>query len=227
MRPPSFLSCIAVLALSALLTGCATPGDPARHGQAIVDEARTSLAHFAASPGMQPALAALPTASAIVIFPRLASASVVVGASEAEGVLYVRDLQTGHWAGPMFYSLAEGSIGLQAGVSRAEVLMIVNSHGALTSLFKGRLRLGMDASVTVGKGGGASSAITSDVDSYALSKGLFAGIALAGSALRARSDLNAAWYGRTVKPDDLVDMRDVQTPSSARLSAAIEALASR
>ena len=183
-----------------------------------------SLAHFEASPGMRPAFLGLSEASAIVVFPNVVSASFVVGGSEAAGVLFVHDRQTHHWIGPVFYSLSQGSFGLQAGASTAELVMLVNSAGALRSIIKGHLRLGMDASVAVGKGGGAGSAITSDIDSYSLSKGLSAGIALDGSSLRIRPDLNAAWYGKPVTLEDIVVRRNVASPDAGRLALAIEGL---
>ncbi len=213
------------LILFALQAGCAAPGGAARHSEDIAAATRASLAHFEASRAVQPALLALPEATAIVIFPHVFSASFVVGGSEADGMLFVRDRDTGHWLGPVFYSLSRGSIGMQAGASTAELLMIVNSPGALRSISKGHLRLGIEASVAIGRGGGASSAITADIDSYALSKGLSAGVALDGSALRIRPDLNAAWYGQAVTLDDIVVRRAVTSPDAGRLAAAVEALA--
>lgn len=212
------------LIFCALQAGCATPGDADRRSEDIADAARASLAHFEASPGLKPALTGLAEASAIVIFPHVVSASFVIGGAEADGVLFVQDRGTGHWVGPVFCSLSQGSIGLQAGASTAEVLMIVNSPGALLSISKGRLRLGMDASVALGKGGGAGSAMIADIESYALSKGLFAGFALDGSALRIRPDLNAAWYGKEATLDDIVVRRSAVSPDAGRLASAVEAL---
>lgn len=190
----------------------------------LVADARVALAHFNQSGSMRPALQSLDSASAIVIFPHVVSAALLVGGAGADGVLFVHDRATGHWVGPVFYTLAEGSLGLQAGYSTAEVVMIFNSPGALRSLNKGHLRFGIDASVAIGhRGAGASSAITADVDTYALEKGLVAGVALQGSGLRARPALDAAWYGKPVSPDDILAQRDVSRPDSARLAAEIEA----
>lgn len=224
MPHPSSLSVRLLALLLALLAGCATPGGTARRSEDIAQATRASLAHFAARRGMQPALLALPQASAIAVFPHVVSASFVVGGAQADGLLFVRDRESGHWSGPVFCSLSQGSIGLQAGFSTAELLMIVNSPGALRSIFDGRLRLGIDATVAFGEGGGASSAIIADIDSYALSKGLSAGIALDGSALRVRPDLNAAWYGRSVSVDDIVARRIAPSPDADRLAAAVDAL---
>jgi len=217
----------AALALAISLAGCAVTSEPARRTEALADEARASLAQFSASGAMEPVLEVLPAASAVVILPHVVSASFVVGGSEARGLLFVRDVETGHWSGPVFLSLTEGSVGFQAGVSTSEVLMVVNTPGALRSLLKGHLRLGIDGSVAIGRGGGATSAITSDIDSYALSKGLSIGVALDGSRLRLRPDLDAAWYGKAVTPDDILASRVASGPDSGRLAAAVEALTRR
>jgi lipid-binding SYLF domain-containing protein len=213
------------LALALLLTGCAAMSDAARRTENIADESRASLTHFSASITLRPALECLSQASAVVILPRVVSASFVVGGSEAQGALFVRDPGSGRWRGPVFLSLAEGSVGFQAGATVSEVLMIVNTPGSLRSLLKGHLRLGIDAAIAIGKGGGGASAITADIDSYALSRGLSVGIALNGSQLRLRPDLDAAWYGKAVTPDDILAGRAPYSPDSGRLAAAVEALA--
>ena len=215
---------LAALALCVTLAGCATTTDEARRTAGFADEARASLAHFSASAAMQPVLEVLPAASAVVVLPRVVSASFVVGGSEARGMLFVRDAGSGHWSGPLFLSLTEASVGFQAGITSSEVLIVVNSSGALRSLLEGHLRLGIDGSVAVGRGGGAASAITSDIDSYALSRGLSIGIALDGSQLRLRPDLDAAWYGKAVRPEDILARRVPPGPDSGRLAAAVEAL---
>ncbi len=176
------------------------------------------------SRGLHSSLDGLPTASAIVILPRVVAASFVLGGADAQGVLYVRDPATGRWRGPLFYAFVQGSVGFQAGVSTAEVVMIVNSPGALRSILKGHLRLGIDASVAVGKGGGASSAITADIDSYALSKGLMAGISLDGSGLRSLPRTNAAWYGKPVTIEDVLEDRTEARTDSALLEADLESM---
>jgi lipid-binding SYLF domain-containing protein len=214
-------------ALVAALAGCAWPGPPQQRTASVVDDARMTLAHFNASPALRSTLDGFATASAVVILPHVVSASFVVGATDAEGVLFVRDSDSGHWRGPVFYAFTQGSIGLQAGVSSAEVVMIVNSPGALRSLLKGHLRIGIDTSVVVGKGGGASSAITADIDSYALSKGLVAGVSLDGSGLRALPRMNAAWYGWPATAEDVLADRTQPRVESALLEADIESLSRR
>lgn len=209
----------------AVASFCARADDDQKAAE-LVQGAHATLAHFGESRAMAPMLEWLPHASGIVIFPRVVSAALIVGGSGASGLLFVRDADTGHWVGPAFYRLVQASIGLQAGISTAEMIMVINSPGALRSLYAGRLRLGMDASVVVGsRGGGVGSAITADIDAYALAKGVIAGIALDGSALEVRSALNEAWYDQPATPDDILVKRIVTNDESKRLGAAIEAIA--
>ena len=222
--PTLLRSAAAVIAISAA-SFCARADDDQKATE-LVQGAHATLAHFGATPGMAPVLEWLPHASGIVVFPRVVSAALIVGGSGANGLLFVRDADTGHWTGPAFYRLVQASVGLQAGVSTAEMLMVINSPGALRSLYAGRLRLGMDASVVVGaRGGGIGSAVTADVDAYALARGVIAGIALDGSALEVRSGLNEAWYGTPATPDDILVKRRATNDESKRLAAEIEGLA--
>jgi lipid-binding SYLF domain-containing protein len=224
MSIPNLIRCLIALMLIDLLAACAWVGPEPQRTASVVGDARMTLAHFNASPALHSSLDGLSAASAIVILPHVVSASFVVGGTDAEGVLFVHDRTTGQWRGPVFYAFAQGSIGLQAGISTAEVVMIVNSPGALRSLLKGHLRLGIDSSVAVGKGGGAESAITADIDSYALAKGLAAGIALDGSGLRTLPNRNAAWYGRPVTPEDILEGKADARTDSALLEADLETL---
>jgi lipid-binding SYLF domain-containing protein len=209
---------------SLALAGCAWPGPAPHRTESMVGDARITLAHFNVSPALRSSFEGLPMASAIVILPHVVAASFVLGGADAQGILYVREPATGRWRGPLFYEFVQGSVGFQAGVSTAEVVMIVNSPGALRSLLKGHLRLGIDASIAVGKGGGASSAITADIDSYALSRGLMAGISLDGSGLRSLPRMNAAWYGKSVTIEDVLEGRAEARTGSALLEADLESM---
>jgi lipid-binding SYLF domain-containing protein len=209
---------------SLALAGCAWPGPAPYRTESMVGDARITLSHFNVSPALRSSLEGLPMASAIVILPHVVAASFVLGGADAQGILYVRDPATGRWRGPLFYEFVQGSVGFQAGASTAEVVMIVNSPGALRSLLKGHLRLGIDASVAVGKGGGANSAITADIDSYALSKGLMAGISLDGSGLRSLPRMNAVWYGKSVTVEDVLEGRVEARTGSALLEADLESM---
>ena len=158
----------------------------------------------------------------MLIYPQVLKAGFILGGSGGSGVLMVRDEKTGKWFGPAFYTMGSASLGLQAGASSAEVLMVINSQKALDSLLTNKVKLGGDASVALGpKGQGTGASITADFVVYAKAKGAFAGLAVDGSVLDVREKLNSAYYGKAVSPSDILVKRDVSNPASASLQDAL------
>jgi len=86
---------------------------------------------------------------------------------------------------------------------------------------KGRVKLGADASAAAGPVGRAASAETdvalrAEILSYSRSRGLFAGISLEGSTLRADNSANKKLYGKEVSAKDIVFKHAVPVPPSAK-----------
>jgi lipid-binding SYLF domain-containing protein len=149
-------------------------------------------------------------------------AGFILGGSGGSGVLMVRDEKTGKWVGPAFYTVGTASLGLQAGASSAEVLMVINNQKSLDSLYTNKVKLGGDASVAVGpKGQGTGASVTADFVVYAKAKGAFAGVAFDGSVLDVRDKLNNAYYGKAVTPADILVKREASNPASAKLQEAL------
>ena len=169
---------------------------------------------------------AIVRSQAVLIFPHLFSAGFVFAGARGSGVLLVRDAASGHWVGPAFYSLTQASVGLQAGASASEYIIVVHSQKALENLFKTGLKLGMDTSLAVGPlGSGGGAAMTNDVDVFSRAKGLFVGIALDGAALHIRAPLAAAYYGKPATPSEILVERTISNPAADALRIAVEAAA--
>jgi lipid-binding SYLF domain-containing protein len=118
----------------ALLTCGVTAGAQSRD-QKIADELVTratatigSLGHNKHYPALDEAIV---RSQAVLIFPHLFSAGFVFAGARGSGVLLVRDTAAGHWVGPAFYSLTQASVGLQAGASTSEYIIVVHSQRAL------------------------------------------------------------------------------------------------
>ena len=79
----------------------------------IVDEALVAFNHFIADPDMTWFRNHLSEARALLIVPTLVKAGFVVGGSGGTGVLLARDMNTGEWSEPAFYTMGAGSVGLQ------------------------------------------------------------------------------------------------------------------
>jgi lipid-binding SYLF domain-containing protein len=134
----------------------------------------------------------------------------------------VRDEKSGNWGNPAFYTMGTASLGLQAGVAAAEVVMVVHTQKALDSLYTNKIKLGADASVAVGpKGIGTGASVSADFVVYSQAKGAFAGLAVDGSVLDVRETLNTAYYGKPVTPLEILVKQEVSNPASAGLQAAL------
>ncbi|MBK7250251.1 MAG: lipid-binding SYLF domain-containing protein [Gammaproteobacteria bacterium] len=142
----------------------------------------------------------LERAYGIVVVPEVIKAGLIVGGRAGRGVLVVRDEQ-GHFSNPVFVRLAGGSFGWQAGVQETDVVLVFTTRRGVEGITDGKLTLGADASVAAGPVGRQASAATdasfsAEVYSYSRNRGLFAGVALDGSALTIDRKANASFYGK-------------------------------
>jgi lipid-binding SYLF domain-containing protein len=194
----------------ALLLATAFGGMPAWASDAsdateLVDKSQKTIQDFTSNKDFPTLKSALNKAKGVLIFPQILKAGLVIGGSGGSGVLMVRDQNTGNWSGPAFYTMGTASVGLQAGASSAEVIMVVHSQKALDSLYTNKLKLGADASIAVGpKGVGTGASVTADFVVYSAVKGAFVGMSVDGSVLDVRDTLNLAYYGKPLTPVDIL-----------------------
>jgi lipid-binding SYLF domain-containing protein len=225
-RRSVMLASAAIAMAAATFVSVPAHASDATDASALVDKATVAVTSFANDKDFATVGPALARAKAVLIYPQVLKAGFILGGSGGSGVLMVRDEKTGKWFGPAFYTMGAASLGFQAGVSSAEMLMVINSQKALESLYANKLKLGTDVSVAVGpKGSGTGAALGSDFVVYAKAKGAFAGIAVDGAVLDVREKLNSAYYGKAVTPVDIVVKREVSNPSSASLQDALSKIA--
>ena len=196
----------------------------ASDARSLVEKARATVEAFENDPDMAAMRAGLKEAKGALVFPQVLRAGFFIGGSGGNGVLLVHDSTSGAWHGPAFYTLAVASLGLQAGASSGEMVMLINSQKTLDSLYANKLKLGVDASVALGpKSVDKSAAVGADFVVFSKVKGLFAGIAVDGGVLDVRQSLNAAFYGRAVTPVDILVRLSVSQPEAGALRAAMAA----
>ncbi|WP_049621585.1 lipid-binding SYLF domain-containing protein [Frateuria defendens] len=143
-------------------------------------------------------------ARAIAVIPDLVKAGFIFGGRRGEGLISVKGAD-GAWSNPSFITMTGGSIGFQAGVSSTDVILVFRTQRGVDSIVDGKFTLGADAAAAAGPVGRTASASTdsqlkAEIYSYSRSRGLFAGVALDGSALRIDYDANAAIYGAGITP---------------------------
>jgi lipid-binding SYLF domain-containing protein len=146
----------------------------------------------------------LRNARAIAVIPDMIKAGFIFGGRRGEGLISVKS-PDGTWSNPSFITMTGGSVGFQAGVSSTDVILVFRTQRGVDSIVNGKFTLGADASAAAGPVGRTASASTdaqmkAEIYSYSRSRGLFAGVALDGSALRIDYDANAAIYGAGVTP---------------------------
>ena len=140
----------------------------------------------------------LQRAYAIAIIPEVYKGAFIVGGRHGEGVMVVRDAR-GRFSSPVFMAVTGGSVGWQIGAQKTEVVLVFTTRRGVEGLAGGKLTLGAGASVAagpVGRQGEAAAGLDAEVFSYSRNSGLFAGVALEGTALTIDNKANARFYGR-------------------------------
>jgi len=161
----------------------------------------------------------LDRAYGIAVIPDVTKVALIAGGRRGRGVLVVRD-KNGHFTNPIFITITGGSIGWQAGVQSTDIVLVFTTREGIEGITDGKLTLGADASVAAGPVGRQASAstdasFTAEVYSYSRNRGLFAGIALDGSALNIDRGGNGAFYRKSgVTASDIIN-GDVTTDDDA------------
>ncbi len=142
----------------------------------------------------------LERAYAVAVVPGVIKVGLGIGGRRGKGVMVVRH-DNGSWSSPIFVNLTGGSFGFQVGVQSTDVVLVFTSRQSIEGIVGGKITLGADASVAAGPVGRQSSAatdigLTAQVYSYSRASGLFAGVALDGSAMTIDSASNESFYQR-------------------------------
>ena len=141
----------------------------------------------------------LQEAHAIAVIPNVVKAGFVFGGRRGRGLIAIRG-KDGTWSNPVFITLTGGSVGFQAGVQSADVILVFRSQAGVDSIVNGKFTLGGDASVAAGPVGRSAQASTDEqlkaaIYSYSRARGLFAGVSLDGTRLAIDNHSNEAVYG--------------------------------
>jgi lipid-binding SYLF domain-containing protein len=170
----------------------------------------------------------LERAYAIAIVPDVIKVGLGIGARRGKGVLVIRK-DNGSWSNPIFVNLTGGSFGFQVGVQSTDVVLVFATRQGVEGIVGGKVTLGADASVAAGPVGRQSSAATdiglnAQVYSYSRASGLFAGVALDGSALTIDHRSNELFYGKPgILPSEIMRPDAPAAPAPAdKLLATID-----
>ena len=174
---------------------------------------------------------ALSKADCVLILPDVKKFGFGVGGSGGRGPLLCRggDHFKGKWSAPAMYSVGGASIGLQAGGSSTDFVLLLMNEKVVNQILNGKTKMGTDATAAAGPGATAASASDADILTYGRAKGVFAGVSLGGSSIEPDNDANRRLYGKTVTATDIVRGHDVKltTEGQSLVSALDKRLASK
>jgi lipid-binding SYLF domain-containing protein len=153
-------------------------------------------------------------AQAIAVFPSVLKAAFIFGGREGKGVISRRTTQG--WTTPAFFNLGGGSFGAQIGADKTDYVLLIMNERGLNGLLGDKFEIGGEVGVAAGPVGREASAATdaqlkAEILTYSRSKGLFAGVALKGTALTPDNNLNEAFYG--MKARDLLNGAEGSIPA--------------
>ncbi len=164
----------------------------------------------------------------IAILPGVQKVSFIVGGQRGKGVLVAREAD-GTWSRPLFITLTGGSVGWQAGIQSADIVLFFRTRESVDRVLRGKYTLGVDASLAAGSLGREAGAVTdpdmqAEIYSYSRTRGIFAGLSVSGAALDVDWDANALYYGTDIgTPQNVLTGTGLPDPqSSARLRQVIE-----
>ncbi len=205
----------AVIALSALTASASL----ASQQTDIIAKATTTAQHMKSDPAFGPARNMMDRARGVLIIPALIKAGFIIGAEGGDGVLMAKT-PSGTWSQPAFYRMEAASFGLQAGLEKAEIVMLLMNDKALNAVQAANFKLGAGAGLTVATLSGGAAAMTGDIVVWTSATGAYGGLTLNGSAIKPRYDWNNAFYGPQWSVPDILANR-VQNNGAGALVAAV------
>jgi lipid-binding SYLF domain-containing protein len=154
----------------------------------------------------------LSKADCVLILPDVKKVGLGIGGEGGRGPLLCRGGQTfeGKWSAPAMYSVGGASIGLQAGGSSNDFVLLLMTEKVVNQVLNGKTKMGTDATAAAGSGATAASASDADILTYGRAKGVFAGVSLGGASVEADNDANYRLYGKTLTATDIVRGTDVK-----------------
>jgi lipid-binding SYLF domain-containing protein len=183
-----------------LVCGVLVESASANRGPERTVELSTQVLHdIMAIPVRRIPEALLADAQGIAIIPDVIKVGFVGGIRRGRGVVLVRDRE-GDWGLPQFVTLTGGSVGWQAGIQATDVILVFRTRKSIEGLLSGKFTLGAGASVAAGPVGRSAEAATdaelkAEILSYSRGRGIFAGVAIDGSAIEIDGDAHQMFYG--------------------------------
>jgi len=143
----------------------------------------------------------LKSAECVSVVPSMLKGGFVVAASYGRGVASCRTSKG--WSAPAFLFTSGGSFGFQIGGQATDLVLLIMNKDGMANLLSSKFKLGADASVAAGPVGRSAAADTdwkmrAQVLTYSRSRGVFAGVSLAGAVIKQDKNATREFYNRMV-----------------------------
>lgn len=148
--------------------------------------------------------ALLNRARCVLVFPSVKKVGIGIGVTYGRGVISCRTGKgySGPWSAPAMYKLDVGSLGVQAGTSSTDYVLLVQTNLGAEKVLSGKMKMGADATAVAGPTGAKAVGANDpkiDILTYSRAKGgLFAGASLGGASMDTDDDANKTAYGKDV-----------------------------
>jgi len=173
----------------------------------LVEKATRVAEHMKSDPAFGAAQDMMRNAKAVFIVPSLVKGGFIFGAEGGNGVLLKRTGRNS-WSGPAFYAMGSASFGLQIGLQKAEIVMLIMSDRALRGIQHDNFKIGAGAgitAITLSSGAeGATSGRGGDIVVWTSGTGAYGGLTFNGTGLKPLHDWNHDYYGRGVSVGDIL-----------------------
>src|ERR1700681_3711305 len=166
-----------------------------------IEAAGTILDEIQAAPDKGIPEEVLGSAECVAVVPSLLNGGFVFGGRYGKGVASCRTEKG--WSAPAFFTIGGGSFGLQIGGQATDLVMLIMNKNGMDHLLSSQFKLGADASAAAGPVGRHAAADTdwkmrAQVLTYSRSRGLFAGLELAGAVIKQDQSSTREFYGHAV-----------------------------
>src|SRR5215469_1009386 len=143
----------------------------------------------------------LGSAECVAVVPSMLKGGFILAADYGRGVASCRTPKG--WSAPAFLFTTGGSLGFQIGGQAIDLVMLIMNKDGMKNLLSSKFKLGADASVAAGPVGRHAAADTdwklrAQVLTYSRTRGVFAGISLAGAVVKQDKEATREFYGRMV-----------------------------
>jgi lipid-binding SYLF domain-containing protein len=142
-------------------------------------------------------------ADCIAVIPGFKKGAAVVGVGYGRGFVSCRN--GGRWSAPGAVTLESGSLGVQFGGEKIDIVILSMDQERRPKLLSDRFTIGSDASAAWGNGKSAHEDPNAKILFFGHTSGAFAGFGLDGATLKPDHSSNKALYGKALSNKEIVE----------------------